>query len=467
MENENKSNGVFKSFLELFTSLKTAIFLMILLAVISIAGTIVPQAREEMFYIKEYGFNLFRIFKSFGLTDLYHSWFFILLLSLLNINVFLCFIKRFNWKLENLKKDKTRYPTEKLIKGMKNSSKLMFLGTVSRAKEIILDSLESKRFKIKEKMSGESVSIAASKGLIGQFGSDIIHLSILIIIIGAFIGTVFGFKDFIVLNEGEKKHIAQGGFDLRLDKFNIEFYKDTSKPKDYFSTLAVLENNKEIFTKTIEVNDPLRYRGIWFYQSSYGQAWRVIRKATFKIKANKKSVKEKIVTLDFNKDFLLQEIGLKLKMVGFVADFIFDTNTKQVFSKTTEHRNPAVLLEVYENGELTSKPWIFLNFPEAHSIQRKDSRFTFQLVNYNPIPFSGLQVTKDPGVNIVWLGSFLLTLGMILAFTVSHKKLWFFLKESQGKIVILIGGSVNKNQIGFEKEFLKITEDMDISLKGN
>jgi len=467
MENENKSNGVFKSFIELFTSLKTAIFLMIFLSVISIAGTLIPQAREEMFYIKEYGFNLFRIFKSLGLTDLYHSWFFILLLSLLNINVFLCFLKRLNWKLENLKKDKNRYATEKLIKGMKNSAKLMFPGTLSCAKEIIFDRLGSKRFKIKEKISGESVSIMSSKGLIGQFGSDIIHLSILIIILGAFIGTVFGFKDFIILNEGEERHIAQGGFNLRLDKFNIEFYKDTSKPKDYFSTLAVLENNKEVLTKTIEVNDPLRYKGIWFYQSSYGQAWRVIKRAAFKIKDNKKNAKEKIVTLDFNKDFSLPELGLKLKMIDFVADFIFDTNTKQVFSKTTEHRNPAVLLEVYENGKLTSRPWIFLNFPEAHSIQRKDSRFTFQLVNYNPIPFSGLQVTKDPGVNIVWLGSFLLTLGMILAFTVSHKKLWFFLKESQGKIVIMMGGSVNKNQLGFEKEFSRITEDMDRSLKGD
>ena len=34
----------------------------------------------------------------------------------------------------------------------------------------------------------------------------------------------------------------------------------------------VLENGKEVLKKTIEVNDPLTYKGLTFYQSSYGPA---------------------------------------------------------------------------------------------------------------------------------------------------------------------------------------------------
>lgn len=467
MEKENDRNSFLQKFYEFFTSLKTAILLMIILALVSIVGTLIPQAKEEMFYLREYGPNLYRIFKLLGFTDLYHNWFFILLLFLLSLNVFLCFIKSLNRKLENLKRDKKISATEKLIKGMKNNAKLEFPGKLSRAKEIIFDRLKSKRFKINESTSGDNISIKASKGLLGQFGAEVIHLGILVIILGAFVGTVFGFKGFIVMNEGEQKFIPEGGFVLKLDKFAIEFYKGTQKPKDYFSTLSVLENDKEVLTKRIEVNDPLRYKGIWFYQSSYGQAWRNIRAATFKIKENKDKGREKLVTFDFNEDFSIPNLGIKLKMVDFVADFVFDTSSKRVFSKSTEHRNPAVLLEVYENGKLVSKPWIFLNFPEAHSLQRKNSRFIFQLVNYNPIPFSGLQVAKDPGVNIVWFGCFLLTLGMTFAFMISHKKLWITLKESQDKTVILIGGSVNKNQIGFENEFSRINEDIQNSLNGN
>jgi hypothetical protein len=39
--------------------------------------------------------------------------------------------------------------------------------------------------------------------------------------------------------------------------------------RDYFSDLVVIENNKEVLSKTIEVNHPLHYGGYHFYQHSY------------------------------------------------------------------------------------------------------------------------------------------------------------------------------------------------------
>jgi len=39
--------------------------------------------------------------------------------------------------------------------------------------------------------------------------------------------------------------------------------------RDYFSDLAVIENEKEVVSKTIEVNHPLHYGGYHFYQYSY------------------------------------------------------------------------------------------------------------------------------------------------------------------------------------------------------
>jgi len=469
MENGNSENVILKKTVDFFSSLKTAIFMMIILAVVSIAGTLVPQLKEEMFYISEYGPNAFKMFKMFGLTDLYHSWFFVLLLFLLNVNILVCSFKRLKGKLKILKSDDKRGVNDKLIKAMKNNARLLFPGTLLKAKEGVLKVLGSNRFKVEEAGSEKKISIKASKGIIGQFGSDIVHLSILIIILGAMIGSIFGFKDFITINEGETQNISRGGFDLRLDRFHIDIYESSGAPKDYFSALTVLENRKEILKKTIEVNDPLRYKGIWFYQSSYGQSWSAIKGATFKVedRQNKNKKKGKEVTFDFNKDFALPEWGLKVKMVDFVADFIYDTSAKKVFSRSAEHKNPAVLLEIYENGKLISKPWIFLNFPDAQFMKKKDSRYFFQLLNYNPVSYTGLQVTKDPGVNIVLVGFSLLTLGMILAFVVSHKKLWVSLEERDGKVIILTGGSVNKNDLGFEREFAGLTEDIEKQLKGN
>ena len=41
-------------------------------------------------------------------------------------------------------------------------------------------------------------------------------------------------------------------------------------PKEYLSDLVVPENGREVLKKTIQVNDPLKFKGISFYQSSYG-----------------------------------------------------------------------------------------------------------------------------------------------------------------------------------------------------
>ncbi len=39
--------------------------------------------------------------------------------------------------------------------------------------------------------------------------------------------------------------------------------------RDYISSLAVIENNKTVVEKNVEVNHPLHYGGYYFYQHSY------------------------------------------------------------------------------------------------------------------------------------------------------------------------------------------------------
>ena len=116
------------------------------------------------------------------------------------------------------------------------------------------------------------ISILAEKGILGRFGSLITHISIIIILVGAVIGSIGGFKENVSILEGETLQVPHADFSLRLDAFELEYYKDSTRPKDYKSTLAVVENNKDVLTKTIEVNDPLSYKGIFFYQSTYGQS---------------------------------------------------------------------------------------------------------------------------------------------------------------------------------------------------
>jgi len=72
--------------------------------------------------------------------------------------------------------------------------------------------------------------------------------------------------------------------------------------------------------------------------------------------------------------------------------------------------------------------------------------------------YTGLQVAKDPGVMVVWLGCFLMVVGIIMAFFMSHKRVWA--RVSDG--VVTLGGSASKNPAGFEMKF----EELLAKLKG-
>ncbi|MDI6736474.1 MAG: cytochrome c biogenesis protein ResB [bacterium] len=191
-----------------FSSPKLTFILLILLASLAIIGTIIPQNEPHYLYIEKYGYNLYRLLKIFSITDVYHSWWFIGLLEFLSLNIIICALNRLKTCRQTLTKPR-------------------------------------------------------------QLGYFATHLSFLIILSGGMIGSLWGFKDNLYLKEGEVRHVPQTNFHIKLNKFWLEYYPDSKMIKDYKSNLTIIENEKEILTKTIEVNEPLSYKGIRFYQASY------------------------------------------------------------------------------------------------------------------------------------------------------------------------------------------------------
>ncbi|TLY18626.1 MAG: cytochrome c biogenesis protein ResB, partial [Nitrospirae bacterium] len=244
-------------------------------------------------------------------------------------------------------------------------------------------------------------------------------------------------------------------FDLHVDKFWIDYY-DNGAVKSYNSTLTVIENGEKKVTKTITVNDPLVYKGIWFYQSSYGDSWDRVEKArvVVKDKVTDKVVGEAI--LDWQKEQTLKDLGLKLQLTDFVADFGFDTKDRRVYSKTVEHGNPAIKLAITERDQSLPAPWIFYNYPDLFEIQ--GSKYKFELTGYLTKKFTGLQIARDPGVLIVWIGSTLLVVGVMLSATIYHRRVWAKIVPAASGVTVYLGGTAYKGQIDFDREFQKLAE---------
>lgn len=448
---------VSREVVEFFASIKLAMFLFLILAVTATIGTVIQQNERPETYIKEYGEQAYRWFTRLGLTDVYHTWWFTSLLGLLCVNSLTCFYKRFPAVWRSMQQDKVNVSLP-FIKNLKHSVEISAAGTKEYIGERLVRFLAEKGYRVLAKNEASGVSLYATKGIMGRIGAHMAHLSATVIVLGGLIGSLWGFQDFGVCMEGQTYHIPRGNFDLHVDKFWIDYYENGAV-KSYNSTLTVIDQGSPALTKTITVNDPLVYKNIWFYQSSYGDAWDRIEVARLNIKDKETDKVLATVDLEWQKEKVVENLGLKLTATDFVADFAFNSSEKKVYSKTVEHANPALRLALNERGTLEATPWVFYHYPDLFEIQ--GSKYSFELVGYQPKKFTGLQITRDPGVNIVWIGSTMIVVGITLSSFIYHRRLWAKIVPQHDGVILHIGGNTHKNQIDFQREFKRLIQHVE------
>ena len=440
-------------------SLKLTLFVLITLAVVSIFGTIVEQNQPVENYLSAYGEKWTRVLLYVHANDLFHSWWFLALLTLLAINIIVCTFERFppKWKslLNHVPESKF---DSKLIERFSNNQTVQASASATVAKEKVEAALKKKKFKFVSLGSEGDWSIYAWKGAIGRLGSDFTHISLLLILLGAIVGSFAGYKDFRAVFVGDTLSLPKAGFDLRLDKFWIDYY-DSGQIKQYNSLLTVVENGKDVMQKQIWVNEPLYYKGVRFYQSSYGMAWSKVADARIALKKKNKESHEDPVIIPWETLTRIPGSKYSVKVVGYTADFAYDEKTNQVFSKSAEADNPAVKLEVYEGDKLVSTPWLFMKYPGIFpAIPNSDEDLVF--VTFKPVMYSGLSVNRDPGTNIVWAGSIVMGIGFYLAFFVYHRRVWIQVRTSGKSSEVKLGGMINKNNFVLEKELKEIADSV-------
>jgi cytochrome c biogenesis protein len=454
MAEDKRSQPVMDKVWNFFTSLKLAISVLIIMAVASIFGTVVEQNQPIEKYRQSYGDATIRMLDALNLFDMYHAWWFLLLLVLFTVNLSCCTLDRLPRVLKVVRNPKTA------LDGNLEKS----LGLVGRWKkkgslEAWADQYAAAMGKIVGKpvvtREGKTVHLYAERGVVSRFGVYVTHLSIIVIFLGAIIGNVLGFKGFVNIVEGQTiRQVATTSgaramdleFAVRCNKFSLTFYTDpagnpTQQPKEYASDLSILENGREVLRKKIVVNDPLQYKGIWFYQSSYGQAGSATAQVTIHDAGG-----APVTALSLS-------AGEKVEIPGY------GNITGMDYQKNYQGFGPALLLALEKPGQQSARLWLLQARPDFDR-QRKD-RYFFTFGGLSQAFYTGLQVAKDPGVNIVWVGCTLMVIGIIIAFFMSHQRLWIRLAPSaDGRVEVVLAGSASKNRLTFEKKFEKMREEL-------
>jgi len=440
-----------KSFIRFLSSVKLAIVLIIIITIASVIGTLIPQLRSAEEYLARYG-QISELLMRLEITDLYHSWWFKVLLILFSLNIMICTLTRLSPKLKRAFRPNLKFETDTLL-AAKIQEKFSKNWNLEKSKGELKKELRSAHYRIKETEKDGAVHLLARKKILGIFGSDIVHLGLLIILIGGIISGFSGFRTNINISEGEIVPVLNTEFKLQLDKFETEYHPNGSV-KDWKSTLTIIEDDTPRLTKTIEVNFPLTYKGYVFYQSGYGWDW---QNPTLEIWATKtsdpSSSKKAFVRLGEKEAW--EEENLEFTALQFVPDFIIDEN--QVRTRSLDPNNPAAFIEVYRDKDKISSGWIFAKFPDfsqMHSEEETDYKFEFK--DIQAAQYSGIQISKDPGVNFIWVGCGFLMIGLFLAFYWPTRDIRFILKDIEGKTEIISAGRSAKSKLALESEFSRI-----------
>ncbi len=460
----NKNKSALWSF---FSSVQLAIVLLSLIAFFALIGTLVPQREAAAELAGRMSPGLFSFLQKMQIFDLYHSIWFFLLLGLLSVNLIICSLDRFPLTWRRFRSQ--ALPQNKdAVKDLPGENSIQSALSMQEAADTAANLLKKKYSNIARASEENSVFLSAQKGRFSHFGVYIVHLSILVLIAGAIIGSVFGTEGHMNITEGEtagsfnlrSNNQAQPlPFSVRCDKFIVELYENGA-PKNFQSDLTFIKNNQVVHSGKLRVNHPIEVEGFRFYQSSYGAS------------------PEGKATLALLRD------GGRREVINVARGYAFDLPGKEgTFHVLRVEENlmkmgPAIKVAVRSNkGEVTF--WVF---QQLDKIKEANPGITEQIPMFNPRLFrpytftllgleekyyTGLQVTSDPGTPVVGTAAVLLILGLLLMLFSYPRQIWVRIDRQQDKALISVGGRSHRNKAGLERELQYLLAELNDNLENS
>jgi cytochrome c biogenesis protein len=435
-----------------FRSIKLTVVILLTLASTSIVGTLIPQNEDPAAYVEAYGEFVFRFLSTLGLFDMYHSWWFQSLLLLLTANIVVCSIDRLSATRNILFVKKPSFRVSR-FRSLKDKETFDDDRSAGQLRKLYLPYFERVFRHSHLENTDKGFCIFGEKGRWTRLGVYTVHLSVVLLLIGGLIGSIFGFDGFVNIPEGEAVTSIRLGnngktlpldFELRCDDFNVSFY-DSGMPKEYRSSLTILENGQPVLTKEIIVNDPLRYRGVSMYQSSYGS-----------MPSNKASLNltSKKTGMIYHREVGVGEvIALPEKMGTFVLNG-FDSSANFRGQNIGDALRGTLTPEQGKPVEVL----LPIRFPSFDKMRKGD--LIISVAEVKQRFYTGLQVTSDPGVWLVYLGFIVMIIGCYITFFMSHQQFYVEVLGKSNYSRVIVSGKANKNKLGVQNKIDRIAEKL-------
>ena len=417
--------------LKFVSNLYFSISLFLLLAFVSILGTVIEQEQSLDYYKLHYpisnpvmSFVTWKRIMFWGLNHMYSTYWFFFLLFLFFLSLFVCTLSTQLPILKYSRQWSFLYSQEAL------ENKSSFYKLKSKSFINLIYILNRNNYYVFHKGKG----VYAYKGLLGRISPIFVHISIILTFIGFMLRMTNGFVAQEIVPSGEIFHvqniIASGSLSAvphsilgKVNDFFITFNDDKSI-KQFFSNISLIDNKgKILFDKYIYVNSPLKFKDITIYQTDWQiNAVRIqIGMKKFVVKTLRKINNTNVATSPF-----------------WVCDLSLD--------KT--HKVSDIMQDLFDNLLIYDKYGSLIT----------SAKYGYWVTIYGvPVIFkdlitsTGLQIKTDPGMTLSYVGFLILMISIVTSY-MSYSQVW----ANQQFDNINLGGNTNRALLAFENEMASI-----------
>lgn len=414
-------------------SMQFALGILCIFVIVCIVGSVIPQGEIAAVYEKAYpGWS--GLILSCGFDDVFHSWWFVLLTLALCVNLLGCNLLHFPALMKKSRGALRRPPvSDNAVPALTgNPDKLFQEMGFHKAESRTVDGI-TYRCGIRNK--------------IGLWGAWLTHLGILIIILGFSLGQIYTTKYTVYGVPGEECDIADTGYRLTIDDFNITLREDDTV-EQYTASLTVTDlQTGESWSGESSVNHPWDIQGMRLYQNSTGWAADVV------VFEGEKYLQQQVLCVG---EYLTiqDQPDLLVAFRSFYPDYTVDADGMPA-TASDRMENPAYLYILYYKGEVLGM-----------NVLKPDEKITvsdYTIIFSNPRYYTLIQIKTDPFTWLAGIGGVLLLIALFIAFYLRTEELW--LRPNMDGSWTVCGRS-RKGSLLFQQKLLEKVEkcNQEVSL---
>jgi cytochrome c biogenesis protein len=456
----DRVDAVLEGLWHLLTSMRVAMVLMIAIAVLGVIGSLVIQApvgitgdaQAKADWLNEvrprFG-GWTNAMDTLQLFEIFNSVIFRVLVTALTISIVACTVHRVPGVWRTATKPRIDVGPS-FFEHAPQHEAIVVHQAPAETLAVVQGVLRHRRYRALTTDDG-TIHLYADRFRWVPFASVAGHLSLLLILGGAIVGSTFGYRDSqFVIAEGQTLPVgAEAGVTIKLIDFTDTYYPTTGAPEDYASQVVLYKDGQEIQRQTIRVNDPMHLGATTFYQAFFGQA----AVMTVKDKSGATLISQGI-PLAWRSNDGDRPIGTFNIPGSTTVGWVVGTNG----TSDTQIQPGQVQLELY-GSDGNKQATQVLDQGKAAGVG--DYTVTFDRESQ----FTGLNIARDPGVMLVWLGAFLLFAGFVLVFFLPQRRVWARIAPRGGSGAILAVASLGRRDAALGTEFEDLVSDIRAALQ--